>query len=63
MTIIKHGTPTLLNPVRRFECPKCKCVFEAEFYEYKSGIKCGEFFRFCECPECGHVANEATMRE
>lgn len=40
MKIIQHGRPeTVLNPIKRFKCVFCGCVFEAEKDEYQSDIQ------------------------
>lgn len=73
MKIIKHGKkPEPLNPVKRFECPRCGCVFEADDSEYYHGTEgwgqanCHgvevHLYFYCKCPECDAVANEVLMR-
>lgn len=51
MKIIKHGNKLV---TRRFVCPVCECVFDADYGEYvESNIYGTEFY--CNCPEC-HAA-------
>ena len=48
MKIIKQGN---YNPIKRFECDKCGCVFEAEKGEYQFlPFKENEYL--CKCPTC-----------
>lgn len=64
MKIITHGRPeTVLNPIKRFKCSYCGCVFEADEKEYKVGQQYNNIYRQCKCPDCGKHANEVIMRE
>lgn len=63
MKIIQHGRPeTVLNPIKRFKCIFCGCVFEAEKDEYQSDTQYNEVYFHCKCPECGKNATEVRMR-
>jgi rubredoxin len=61
--IIQHGRPeTVLNPIKRFKCVFCGCVFEAEKSEYQSGTQYNEIYFYYKCPECGKESDEVRMR-
>lgn len=64
MKIIKHGKkPEPINPVKRFECPHCGCVFEVDGNEYSiSFVTIVQHEYHAQCPECDAVANEVLMR-
>ncbi len=56
MQIIKKGDLNKLKKIKRFECDKCGCIFEADQTEYKPtpGIAAqrGEGDYRCVCPYC-----------
>ena len=52
MNIIKQGDPDRAKGVRRFECKKCGCIFEATAKEYQHSSQYNEFYTYCKCPCC-----------
>ena len=53
MKIIKEGDLKRLDTTRRFECPKCGCIFEATAAEYrKVQGRYNELHIGCNCPTC-----------
>ena len=52
MKIIKEGSITKLNKVKRFLCSNCGCLFEATKDEYKKGSQYNEEYAYCDCPFC-----------
>ena len=53
MKIIKEGDIKLLKRVKRFECPDCGCIFEADKGEYQCGSQYNQEYYSCKCPTCG----------
>lgn len=71
MRIIKEGDPVRAASIRRFECPVCGCVWEANRTEYirlpesatfyvKSGLRVEQFSFRCNCPTCDY---EVVLKE
>lgn len=61
MKIIKQGKSKeeLNKPkIRRFECHKCECVFDADETEYKADTDYIYTTYSCVCPNCGVWAFE-----
>lgn len=61
MKIIKQGKSKeeLNKPkIKRFECYKCECVFEADETEYTSDTDYIYTAYSCNCPNCGEIAFE-----
>lgn len=61
MKIIKQGKSKeeLNKPkIKRFECYKCECVFEADETEYKADTDYIYTTYSCGCPNCGESAFE-----
>lgn len=59
MTIIKEGDLNRLKPVsclKRFECDKCGCVFEADKGEYDPYMENCSICFYSKCPCCGNLA-------
>ena len=52
MKIIKEGDLKRLDTTRRFECPKCGCIFEANATEYRKEWDMNNTILACECPTC-----------
>lgn len=55
MKILKEGDKSRLDPVFRFECEKCGCVFEANRSECTSKyhmLDGSGIIQLCECPVC-----------
>lgn len=54
--IIKRGK--VPNPIKRFKCSKCGCVFEADPDDYEKGFAYqeGEGYFYSNCPECGRTS-------
>ena len=44
------------NPIKRFKCSKCGCVFEADPEDYVRRFDYyeGEAYYYSGCPECGN---------
>lgn len=65
MKIIKQGKSKeeidrITKQVRRFECPVCGCIFEADNTEYKHEfrqIESAEWWE-CKCPNCGKLTTK-----
>lgn len=56
MKIIRSGEPNRHQSIKRFDCEKCGCVFEADGGEYQRVDDCyvGNLgFVYCVCPCCG----------
>lgn len=53
MKIIIPGDADRLKKVKRFSCPYCGCVFEAEQGEYKRTSWRNEDYYIHPCPTCG----------
>lgn len=51
--IIKHGKP---EPIRRFICALCGCVFDADINGYSHEFDHNEDYYFSSCPECGAIS-------
>lgn len=49
MKIIKEGDLSKVDTTRRFECPACGCVWDANPSEYG---RFSEKYIYCECPTC-----------
>lgn len=63
LKIIKEGTKERLDRLKRFECEKCGCIFDADKTEYESGSQYNDTYYFCKCPFCGNdMYNEIVMR-
>ena len=58
MKILEHGDPRKINPVIRFKCNNCGCMFEANREEYSKKVLLGVNLYFCDCPECGEPSDE-----
>jgi ribosomal protein S27AE len=65
MRIIKYGN----LPEYEFECPKCGCIFVAEFHDYATSETrdyiTGKIYSsvvYVDCPECGQY-NEKRLEE
>lgn len=56
MKIIKEGTQAQIDKVKRFECDKCGCIFEADKTEYESTSQYNETHYHCTCPFCKAIA-------
>lgn len=52
MKIIKEGGFDTFRRIKRFECTRCGCIFEADETEYRSGSYYNETYYYCECPFC-----------
>lgn len=52
MKIIKQGHIELLEGIKKFECEKCGCIFEANRAEYRSGMQYNIDYYYCRCPTC-----------
>lgn len=52
MKIIKQGDLKCLEKIRRFECPDCGCIWEANAAEYRKEWDRNETLVVCECPTC-----------
>ena len=62
MKIIKPGKQLGKETTeRRFRCPICECVFDADKGEYKVNFINVPFY-FCTCPNCKNNAFEVTLR-
>lgn len=57
MKIITPGDISMLRRTKRFRCPYCGCIFEADEGEYKHGPQ-WEPEAYCVCPTCGKNACE-----
>ena len=59
MKIIKSGNLDRLRIVKRFECPDCGCIFEADQYEFRSAdameVLHDAIDASCECPCCHNM--------
>lgn len=52
MKIIKKGNLNRDNSMRRFNCPYCGCIWEANATEYRTEWERNcEWFE-CDCPTC-----------
>lgn len=53
MRVIKQGDLARVESLRRFECERCGCVFEASGTEYRTehDYRNGVYF-VMECPTC-----------
>lgn len=65
MQIIEHGDPAKFNPTVMFKCCNCGCKFKADRTEYRKKTLLdasilGASFYYCDCPECGEVADDFT---
>lgn len=58
MKIIQRGNLDLLKEIRKFECDRCGCIFEAEKGEYQVYSQYNEPYYTCICPTCRDVALE-----
>jgi len=54
--IILPGKKEVLKATKRFECPKCGCVFDADKDDYETGTQYNDVYYSCECPMCGVMA-------
>ncbi len=54
MTIIVEGDLNRLKEIKRFNCRKCGCIFDAEKEEYKVSSQYNEEYYSCICPTCGN---------
>ncbi len=66
MKVIKQGKSkeelkAILNKTKRFECPTCGCIFEADEDEYDVDNDFYSSF-YCKCPNCGRNGFEVKMR-
>lgn len=53
MKIIKPGDLSRIKKIKRFECPKCGCVFEADKEEYQHHASWRNIDVYaCKCPTC-----------
>ena len=52
MKILREGSQEKLLEVKRFICPSCGCIFEADNTEYRIGSQYNEEFYFVDCPYC-----------
>ena len=52
MKILKEGSLNKINKIKRFECNKCGCLFEANKNEYKISSQYNQEYVYCECPFC-----------
>ena len=66
MKILKQGKSKeemdrIIKRVRRFECPTCDCVFEADETEYKHKFhqRNEEEWWECKCPNCGNSTGKS----
>lgn len=54
MKILKDGDLNRVRGIRRFECPRCGCIFEADnkeyTHEYSQREACGWYS--IQCPTC-----------
>lgn len=60
MKIIKLGrrlSDKDKREVKRFECGRCGCVFEADNSEYKHTFYMNEDVFLCPCPNCARVTS------
>lgn len=60
MQILEHGDPAKFNPTVMFKCSNCECKFKADRTEYGKKVIWGVDLYYCDCPECGEVADEFT---
>lgn len=49
--VIQHGSSR--NPVKRFLCAECGCVFDADKIDYTEVFDLNEVYYYSYCPECG----------
>ena len=52
MKIIKQGDVSRLVHIRRFDCPLCGCVFEADNNEYGEVLSMMDIYWRITCPCC-----------
>lgn len=63
MKIIKAGNKNRLLQIKRFQCQRCGCIFEATKDEYYSDQQYNDIYYFCQCPCCrNRNAQEVIMR-
>ena len=56
MNIIKPGDMSRLDTTKRFECPACGCIWDANASEYRREMdRNGDVFA-CECPTCKRLS-------
>lgn len=56
MHIVQHGDLQRLDDVRRFTCPACGCVWDANSTEYRKEWERNTENVSCVCPTCGKRA-------
>ena len=64
MDIIKEGDISRLDPVYRFECPKCGCIYEAVKSECRP-VRMdynGDVGYYYKCPTCEYDVAGKTKR-
>lgn len=56
--IIKPGRP---GEIKRFTCPRCGCVFEADRDDYEKGVSDISLKKYAEvaCPFCGYFVRKS----
>ena len=67
MKIIKQGLSkeeldAKLKATKRFQCPTCNCIFEADNDEYSCEDEHCYVTYYCECPNCGKSAFEVNSK-
>ena len=59
--IIKPGKKP--ETTKRFECPHCGCVFEADRHDYEKAFNTrdGCYYYAIDCPNCGHTVSKIVQ--
>ena len=67
MKIIKPGDLGRLETVKRFECSKCGCIWEAGPAEYSVRFDRNDIAHLCACPTCNalvrYMGEEGEMNK
>jgi hypothetical protein len=63
MKIIKQGKP--INPIYRFTCPDCDCVYEVEEHElrYMDGDGPYPGYDYTLCPNCKRLISVSSAEK
>jgi len=59
MKIIREGNLVTTKKIKRFECARCKCIFEASKDEYSCQAgRYNEIMYTARCPHCNEKVYE-----
>lgn len=53
MKVIVPGDLTKIKHTKKFHCPDCGCLFEADEDEYEHESYVWDEYYACKCPTCG----------